>query len=336
MASDDVGAAQEDSSPRAAGPPSAVLALVGGAVGIAFAPILVRFSELPPTPTALWRMALALPFYLAARAVVTRRQGVDQDQAGAGPGGYAGWLLAGAFFAGDLAAWHRSIQFTSVANATLLANFAPVLVTLVAWLWLGERVSGRFLLGLVLALGGAGLLVRVSAEAGPDPLRGDLWGLVTAVFYAGYQLTVKRLRAHTGTLELMTAVTAFTALVLAALTALEGSAWWPATSRGWLVLLALGALPQFLGQGLIAYAMAHLPASFASVSLLLQPAAAAFLAWVLLDEEMGGLQALGGAAILAGVLLARFGSSRHGSTFRVCPSPPVPSPPAPSSTGATS
>lgn len=292
----------------------AVLALVAGAVGIAFAPILVRLSELPPTPTALWRMVFGLPFFLVARAVVARRSG--EPGAGGAPPAYAGLLLAGAFFAGDLAAWHRSIQFTTVANATLLANFAPVLVTLVAWLFFQERVTGRFLVGLVLALCGAGLLVRVSAEAGPDPLRGDLWGLLTAVFYAGYQLTVKRLRAHTGTLDLMTAVTAFTALVLAVVTAWEGCAWWPGTPRGWAVLVALGAVPQFLGQGLIAYAMAGLPASFASVSLLLQPATATFLAWMLLHERLGGRQALGGAAILLGVLLARRASAGHTSGTR--------------------
>lgn len=294
--------------------PRAVLALVAGAIGIAFAPILVRFSELPPTPTALWRMVLALPFYLLARAAFAGGAPASPPAAPEGTPppavpARAGWLLAGLFFAGDLAAWHRSIQFTTVANATLLANFAPVLVTLVAWLAFGERVTGRFLVGMVLALAGAGLLVRVSAEAGPDPQRGDLWGLLTAVFYAGYQLTVKRLRATSGTLELMTAVTAVTALVLALVTALEGSAWWPSTARGWAVLLALGAVPQFLGQGLIAYAMASLPASFASVSLLLQPATATFLAWALLGERLGPRQALGGGAILVGVLLARRASA---------------------------
>ena len=85
-------------------------------------------------------------------------------------------------------------------------------------------------------------------------------------------------------------------------------------------------MPQFLGQGLIAYAMAHLPASFASVILLLQPATAAFLAWVLLEERMGGRQALGGAAILVGVLLARRASA--------APSPAAP--PTPSAPGGTS
>jgi drug/metabolite transporter (DMT)-like permease len=44
------------------------------------------------------------------------------------------WLvISGAFFAGDLICWHWSIAYTSVTNATFLANLAPLVVTLVAW-----------------------------------------------------------------------------------------------------------------------------------------------------------------------------------------------------------
>jgi drug/metabolite transporter (DMT)-like permease len=62
------------------------------------------------------------------------------------------------------------------------------------------------------------------------------------------------------------------------------------------------------GQSLIAYALAHLPAAFSSVSLLLQPAVAAVLAWLILDEALGALQAAGAALILTGIYLARRGT----------------------------
>jgi drug/metabolite transporter (DMT)-like permease len=58
------------------------------------------------------------------------------------------------------------------------------------------------------------------------------------------------------------------------------------------------------GQSLIAYAFAHLPASFTSLSLLLQPAMAALLAWIILAEPVGLLQACGGVVILCGIALA--------------------------------
>ena len=46
-------------------------------------------------------------------------------------------------------------------------------------------------------------------------------------------------------------------------------------------------------------------ASFSSVSLLVQPVAAALFAWLLLSEPFGAQQALGGAVVLAGILLCR-------------------------------
>jgi drug/metabolite transporter (DMT)-like permease len=67
----------------------------------------------------------------------------------------------------------------------------------------------------------------------------------------------------------------------------------------------LGLISHAGGQSLIAFAFAHLPASFSSVGLLLQPVIAAFLAWVILSESLTWLQAAGGIFVLAGIVLAK-------------------------------
>jgi drug/metabolite transporter (DMT)-like permease len=58
------------------------------------------------------------------------------------------------------------------------------------------------------------------------------------------------------------------------------------------------------GQGLITFALAHLPAGFSSVSLLLQPVVAAVLAWAILSEPLTLAQAGGGSIILLGIVVA--------------------------------
>jgi drug/metabolite transporter (DMT)-like permease len=78
--------------------------------------------------------------------------------------------------------------------------------------------------------------------------------------------------------------------------------------EGWLVVIGLALLTQILGQGLIAYAFAHLPASLSSVSLLIQPVMAALFAWFLFNEAIGFAQLAGGAVVLAGIYMARKGS----------------------------
>ena len=82
----------------------------------------------------------------------------------------------------------------------------------------------------------------------------------------------------------------------------------PQSAGGWMVLVGLALIPHIAGQSLIAYGFAHLPATFSSVSLLLQPVLAAVYAWALLGEAVSPAQMLGGFVVLAGIYLARRGS----------------------------
>ena len=97
-------------------------------------------------------------------------------------------------------------------------------------------------------------------------------------------------------------------LTLLPLALLSGESLIPPSLYGWTVLAGLGVISHAGGQSLIAYALAHLPPAFSSVSLLLQPAAAAVFAWILLSDRLGFLQARGAAIVLAGIFLARRGS----------------------------
>lgn len=281
----------------------ALLALFAGATCIALSPIWVRIADVGPTASAFWRVTLAVPLLWGAVALLPRR---------AGPLPRARWSLlaaAGLAFAGDLAFWHWSIQATSVANATLLANLSSIFVTLAAWLLWRQRPRAQFLLGLALALCGVALLVRASLGASGGALLGDGLGVVTAMFYAWYLLTVKRLRdLGADTLRLMAVTTTLTAAMLLPVALASGETLLPAGAEGWLVLLGLAWITHAGGQGLITYALAHLPAAFSSVGLLLQPVLAAAFAWAMLAEPLGPWQLAGGAVVLAGIYLAGRGS----------------------------
>jgi drug/metabolite transporter (DMT)-like permease len=282
-----------------------LFALSAGAIFIALSPIWVRVSEVGPTASAFWRVCLAVPLlWVLFFSLKTKETKSLNTQ----------WpllLVAGVAFAGDLAFWHWSIKYTSVANSTLLANLASIFVTLAAWLLWRERPSRLFLAGLAAALLGVGLLVRASLDFSPTALLGDGLGVVTAIFYAWYLLSVKALRGGgAGTLQLMAATTTVTSVVLLPVALASGEALLPASAAGWLKLLGLAWISHAAGQGLIAYALAQLPAGFTSVGLLLQPVMAALFAWMLLGEPLAALQIAGGAVVLAGIYLARRASSQ--------------------------
>jgi drug/metabolite transporter (DMT)-like permease len=290
----------------------AFAALVAGGIAIAFSPIFMRLSEIGPIATAVHRLTLGLPvlwLWLALekspgamtgslQPVLLRNRPANWREAGL-------LALSGLFFALDLAAWHSSLGYTSVANATLLANNAPIFVALGAWILWRERPTRGFLVGLVLALAGSALLSRGGFVPGHSTLLGDGLALLTGLFYSGYFLTVKRLRARFTTAAIMTWTAMVGTLLLLPAALLAEGPLLPASLSGWLVVLALALFSHVGGQSLITYAMAQLPAGFSALTLLIQPVGAAIFAWILFGEALGPLQLAGGLVVLAGIWLAR-------------------------------
>ena len=284
----------------------ALAALFAGATAIATAPLFVKVSETGPVATAFWRVFLALPPLWMWALMSEGRQHAAHLRMHRGL-----MMAAGIFFAGDLAVWHWSILLTSVANTTLLANLAPIFVTAVAWFVFRETPRKLFLAGLAAAIAGTLLLIGANFGQSGSASLGDALGVITAMFYAAYQMTVTRLRAHVPTASLMAWSSAIMAALLLPIAWISGEQLLPHTNAGWLKLIGIALFAQVIGQSLIAWAMAHLTANFSSVGLLLQPVMATLFAWILLGEIVGPLQFAGGVLVLAGIALARQATLRQ-------------------------
>ena len=230
-----------------------------------------------PSTAAFYRCFYALPALLVIALVERRRYGSRERNAR-----LLAWL-AGCFFAADLILWHHSIAAVGAGLGTVLGNVQVVLVPIAAWLLLSERPAGR-----------------VAA-----PALGVLFGLLTAVAYAGFLLTLRAgssdVRRSGG--ALFHATLASTVAILVAgwlLNDLELRTGWE--SFAWLVTLALTS--QVLGWLLIAAALPRAPAAISSVVLTLQPVAAVLLAIVLVDESPSAVQLAGVAVVVCGIVLA--------------------------------
>ncbi len=282
-------------------PKWAMPTLVLGALAIGFSPIFVRLSEVGPIATAFNRVVLALPFFY----LMVWLQPKAETRAACTRAVLVPTLIGGLFFATDLCFWHWSIKLTTVANATVLPNFAPVVVVIAAWLLYGEKVSRGFVAGLTVAMAGIAVLLGNSFTLSAAHFIGDLLGLSTSLFYGGYILAIARARRGASTTFIMAVGGTVSAVVLwiVALAA-EGQVW-PQTTHGWIVALLQSATVQAGGQALIAASLAHVPAGLGSTVLLLQPVIAALIAWIWFNEPLGVVQALGAVAILGGVEIAR-------------------------------
>ena len=283
-------------------------AVIAGAIAIGTAAIFMRLSDVSPTAAAFWRVTLALPL-LFIWLMVDRQSRAQIKTRPKGPLLLSA-ALVGFWFAADLFLWHWSVEKTTVANATLLANMATIFTALGGFLFFGQRFSRTFIGGMTLAVLGAIALVGQNASINPDYLVGDLLGVATAVAYAGYIIVAARIRGTLTTPMVMFGSALTTAIFLLPLALLEDGAFFPASLSAWLPLLGLAWLAHILGQSLIIYGLAHVPAALGSVSLLTQPVVSALLAWWLFAEALGSGHLIGALLIFTGIMLARKGAGK--------------------------
>jgi drug/metabolite transporter (DMT)-like permease len=277
------------------------IAALVGATFIAFSGIFFRFSGQSPSTATLFRCALALPFLGALVLAERRRVGPSPRR----DRGLA--VAAGLCFAADLITWQHAVVLVGAGLATVVANFQVVVVASLSWLLFGERPDRRLIAGISLVLGGAVLIAGVldAGAYGQDPLLGVAFALVAACAYAGYLMLIRRSNRHGqrtwGSLFDATATAAGAALVagliVGDLVLLPGP-----TALLWLLTVALTS--QVAGYGLINLSLPRLPGAVTSVLLLAQPLITVVAAALLLGERPSGLQLLGVAALLVGVLVA--------------------------------
>ena len=271
--------------------------LVTGAIAIGFAPIFVRMASTGPTATAFWRMALAVPVLW----MISRRQNTSGRVALR-----SRWIwIAGIGFALDLTAWHFSIRLTSVANATLLANCAVLLVPLFAWLFLHREVRRSTIAYGALAFTGIALLSSPSLQTAGQQLLGDALALLTAAFYAVYLVAVAAARERIAASSLALASSLLSTLALVLFVPLAGEKLMPEMALDWLWLVGLALISQVFGQTAIAQAMGQIAPAQAAIGLLIQPLSAALFAWILFNESLTGVQLLGGALVLISITAVR-------------------------------
>ncbi|MCG6902333.1 MAG: DMT family transporter [Rhodobacter sp.] len=101
-------------------------------------------------------------------------------------------ILCGTLFASEFILLFLALDLTSVARTSVIFYSMPVWLVLMAHLAIpGERISGRKLLGLALALGGVGWALLDRGGNGEVSLIGDVMALVAAISWAGIALLTR-------------------------------------------------------------------------------------------------------------------------------------------------
>ena len=275
--------------------------LIIGAIAIAFSPIFVRFSDVDPIMTAFYRIFISLPFFLffSSFNIIEKVKFPEFNNS------YVIFLVSGIFFALDLICWHWSIKLTTVSKATFLSNLAPIVVIIFSLIFLKERFSKFFYLAALLSMVGMLMLLGESFKFNKSQFIGDLLGVLTAVWYGSYIVTISQLRKKYNSTSIMFLSGTVTAIILFIVSILFEQSLIPKSLFTITIIFLLGFICQFMGQSFITYSLAYLSASLSSLCLLIQPIAATVLAYFFFQEKLTTIQFFGSALILIGIYIAR-------------------------------
>jgi drug/metabolite transporter (DMT)-like permease len=273
-------------------------------IGVSFGSIFVRLAVAPALAIALWRMTLAtavvLPAAWASGQFRPRTSRIHVALAAS-----AGGLLALHF-----GSWMTSLMFTSVANSVLLVNTAPIFVALLATMTGRDRVGARTWVAVILAIAGA-CVITWGGLADRASLLGNLLAIGGAMAMAGYLMLAREAQRGLAYLPYVAVAYGTAALVLWAAVLITGTEWHSFSPATWAVLVAMAVVSQLLGHGGYNWSLRHLQAAFVSIALTGEPVLASLLAWWFLGEPVGPRTAVGGALVLAGILVAAGAAARE-------------------------
>jgi drug/metabolite transporter (DMT)-like permease len=208
------------------------------------------------------------------------------------------WINQTLFFYG--------LHLGSPVHASLLMLATPVLVLLIAAVVIGERITGRKILGVFLGLSGAIILILSSTgKSTESTLLGDTMVFINAISYAVYLVLVKKLthKYHPVTISKWV-------FLYGAVFCLPQGFWhatqvqWATFSpRVWWSFIYVLIFTTYFAYLLNAIALRQVSAGMVSIYIYLQPLIAILIAILFYQSEINMAVGLGGTSIFSGVLL---------------------------------
>jgi len=271
------------------------LILFLGILCISWSAIFVKLADVSGLSSAFYRMFIGflgvLPIWLLRKKRDTDKKSVRIA------------VLCGIIFAFDIAVWNISILLTKAAISTLIANLAPVWVGIGAILFLKEKPGRIFWIGTAIALFGVAVIVGIDKIYNSRLNAGHFLAILASLFYATYLLIMRKGRLHLDTVTFTTISMLSSSVVLLLLSVITGSQLSGFSIQSWEALVGLGLISQLGGWLAINYAMAYMPPTIASVSLLSQSVFTALIAIPVLGEKLTHMELFGTVIILSGIFL---------------------------------
>jgi drug/metabolite transporter (DMT)-like permease len=282
--------------------------LFAGAVLISFSPVLVRLVSVSPTTSGFYRLilggiALALYLLLTGRKLTFTRSA------------WIALIMSAIFFALDLWFWHRSIIYVGPGLATLLANFQVFFMTAAGVILLRQKPTGAQMLAIPLAMIGLVMIIGLDWRGLQQNYRiGVIYGLLTAVCYAAYLLTMRKARTgskHEVPSREIAVLSLIAASILGVAAFAEGESLAIPNFEDVIWLACYGILIHAVGLMFIASSLARVTTAQVGLALLLQPSLSFTWDILFFDRPLTAMEAMGAIIALAAIYLGSRKSSHQ-------------------------
>ncbi|MBW4080530.1 DMT family transporter [Paenibacillus sp. S150] len=283
--------------------PVPVLMLIG-IVAISFSAIFIKWSAAPASVQGMYRLLftslLMLPFarpYSGAAFALRRKD----------------WLLlgvSGVMLALHFLLWMGSLKYTSVASSTMIMALEPVFIMLGAYILYKERSTAAAMLGLAIAIFGVAFIGWGDIGLSSDNLKGDLLSIGGTAAVAAHLLIGQKLVARMPSYLYSLIVFISAALVFAIYNLAAGIPFFAYPPREWGIFVLLAVVPTVFGHILFNWLLQYASATTVSMNILGEPVGASILAFLLLGEQLTGLQWAGGVLVMGGLAVYLYAGSK--------------------------
>lgn len=273
------------------------LLMLIGIVAISFSSIFIKWSSAPASVQGMYRLLftalLMLPFarpYTGAAYALRKKD----------------WLLllvSGTMLALHFLLWMGSLKFTSVASSTMIMALEPVFIMLGAYFLYKERSTSSAILGLAIAIFGVVFIGWGDIGVSADNLKGDLLSIGGTAAVAAHMLIGQKLVARMPSYLYSLIVFIAAALVFAVYNLLAGIPFFAYPSKEWGIFMLLAVVPTVFGHILFNWLLHYASATTVSMNILGEPVGASILAFLLLGEQLTGLQWMGGVLVMGGLVV---------------------------------
>ncbi|WP_410511395.1 DMT family transporter [Paenibacillus sp. BR2-3] len=271
------------------------LLMIIGIVAISFSSIFIKWSTAPVSVQGMYRLLftslLMLPFarsYSGAVFVLRKKD----------------WIMlvsSGVMLALHFLLWMGSLKYTSVASSTMIMALEPVFIMLGAYFLFREKTALSALLAMSIAIAGVMFIGWGDVGISADNLKGDLLSIGGTAAVAVHMLIGQKVVVRMPSYLYSLIVFISASIVFAIYNLVMGIPFFAYPPREWGIFLLLAVVPTVFGHILFNWLLQYVSATTVSMNILGEPVGASILAYLLLGEQLTGLQWAGSMLVMSGL-----------------------------------